>query len=221
MKRLAGAIALIVLNAHGGVVCAQDAETSDRAALIGEIVNRSMLLEDAWFRMSRSAGGGSSSIGAIGVKFRKGNNDLNYTIVDEAQFRTLMELAQAGAAAGVVVDPNETRQDTIVGADALLANDMTTYVNRSGDKGNTLDINDNPIGLSHERYVLVDNGGFLTAIRAGQMRYWSRASENIEFFKAPQEIEIPRVGKPVKLEKTLVKPSDEMVIRFDYRWRGK
>ncbi len=74
---------------------------------------------------------------------------MSYTIVDEAQFRTLMEIDQAGAsAAGNRIDLNETRQDTIVGTDALLANQMTTNVTHSRDRGNTLDIADNPISLS-------------------------------------------------------------------------
>jgi len=164
----------------------------------------------------------AATANSLGVKFRKGNNDVSYTIVDEAQFRTLMEIDQAGASsASNRVDLNETRQDTIIGTDALLANEMTTYVNRSGDKGNTLDINDNPISFSHEKYVLIDNAGYLTAVKAGQMQHWSKASKDIEFFKAPQTIEIPQVGETVKLEKTLVKPGDEMVVRFDYRWKGK
>ena len=124
-----------------------------------------------------------------------------------------MELDAANAKQ---VDLNETRQDTIIGTDALLANGMTTYITHGRDKSNTLDIADNPISLSHEKYVLIDNGGYLTAIRAGEMQHWSQASKRIEFVRAPQTIEIPRVGVLVKLEKTLVKPGDEMIVRFDY-----
>jgi len=166
----------------------------------------------------------SAAANSLGVNFHKGNNDVSFTVVDEAQFRTLMELDAANNASGSnpgAVDTNETRQDTIVGTDALLANAMTTNVTYSRDTGNTLDINDNPVSLSHDRYVLIDNGGYLTAVRAGEMRHWSEAAEQIEFVKAPQTIEIPQVGEPVKLEKTLVKPGDEMVVRFDYRWEGR
>ncbi|MDP6637472.1 MAG: hypothetical protein QGG42_21445 [Phycisphaerae bacterium] len=165
----------------------------------------------------------ASSVNALGLKFHKGNNDVSFTVVDEAQFRTLMEVdaSRRGAVNGDQVDPNETRQETIVGTDALLANSMTTNVTYSRDRGNTLDIADNPISLSHEKYVLIDNGGYLTAVRAGEMQHWREASKHVEFVKAPQTIEIPRVGELVKLEKTLVKPGDEMVIRFDYQWKGR
>jgi hypothetical protein len=163
----------------------------------------------------------AAAANSLGVRFHKGNNDVSFTVVDEAQFRTLMEMDAAKRAAGDQVGANETRQDTIVGTDALLANSMTTNVTRSRDRGNTLDIADNPISLSHEKYVLIDNNGYLTAVRAGEMQHWQEASKPIEFVQAPQTIEIPRVGELVKLEKTLVKPSDEMVVRFDYQWKGK
>ena len=165
----------------------------------------------------------AAAVGSLGVKFHKGNNDVSYTIVDEAQFRTLMELdaATRSTVNGGQVGANETRQDTIIGTDALLANSMTTNVTHSRDRGNTLDISDNPISLSHEKYVLIDNNGYLTAVRAGEMQHWQEASKHVEFAAAPQTIEIPRVGELVKLEKTLVKPSDEMVVRFDYQWKGR
>jgi len=165
----------------------------------------------------------TAAANSLGIKFHKGNNDVSFTVVDEAQFRTLMELDAAirGAVNDDRVDPNETRQDTIVGTDALLANSMTTNVIYSHDRGNKLDIADNPISLSHEKYVLIDNNGYLTAVRAGEMQHWQEASKRIEFVQAPQTIEIPRVGELVKLEKTLVKPSDEMVVRFDYQWKGR
>jgi len=165
----------------------------------------------------------AATAGSLGVKFHKGNNGVSYTTIDEAQFRTLMEIDVAARAGvqGAQVGANEIRQDTIIGTDALLANDMSTNVTYSYDKGNTLDVNDNPITVPHEKYVLIDNGGYLTAIRAGEMQHWSQASKRIEFVKAPQTIEIPRVGELVKLEKTLVKPSDEMVVRFDYQWKGR
>jgi hypothetical protein len=165
----------------------------------------------------------AAAAGSLGVKFHKGNNDVSYTVIDEAQFRTLMEIDAARRAGvnGDQIGANETRQDTIVGTDALLANSMTTYVTNSRDTSNTLDIGDNPINLSHEKYVLIDNNGSLTAIRAGAMQHWQEASKYVEFVKAPQTIEIPRIGELVRLEKTLVKPGDEMVVRFDYQWKGR
>ena len=85
-------------------------------------------------------------------------------MVDEAQFRTLMEVDARRR--DDRVDANERYQDTIVGTDALLANDWVGNVLQSSDADNTFDINGNPIRLSHEKYILIDNGRFLTALDA-------------------------------------------------------
>ena len=161
---------------------------------------------------------GADTAGNLGISFITGNNGVRYAVVDEAQFRTLMEV-DAGRRDDRV-DANERYQDTIVGTDALLANDWVGNVLQSSDADNTLDINGNPIRLSHEKYILIDNGRFLTAVRAGQMQHWTQEAEPVVFVRAPQTIDIPRVGELVKLEKTLVKPEDKLVIRFNYQWKG-
>ena len=160
----------------------------------------------------------ANTAGGLGISFTTGANGVRYTVVDEAQFRTLMEM-DASRRDGRV-DANERYQGTIVGTDALLANDWVGNVLQSSDAGNTLDINGNSIRLSHEKYILIDNGRFLTAVRAGQMQHWTQKAEPVTFIRAPQTIDIPRVGELVKLEKTLVKPEDELVIRFNYQWKG-
>jgi len=52
MKRLALVMAFLILSAQTEFLCAQD--PADRSALIREIINRSRLLEDAYFRLPRS-----------------------------------------------------------------------------------------------------------------------------------------------------------------------
>ena len=111
------------------------------------------------------------------------------------------------------------RQDTIVGTDALLANRWTANVRFGGDRGNTLDINNNPIDLPHEKYILIDNHGYLTAVRAAKMQYWTQAPEAEPVVEVPEEINVPRVGRRIKFEKTLVKPTDALVLRVEYSWR--
>ena len=51
VKRLALTIACLVIFVSQGMLCAQN---DDRSALIREIINRSRLLEDAYFRLPRS-----------------------------------------------------------------------------------------------------------------------------------------------------------------------
>jgi len=160
----------------------------------------------------------AAAAGALGISFRIGNNRVRYAVIDEAQFRTLMELDRRRRRGRVAA--NERSQETIVGTDALLANAAVSNVRYAADRGNILDINDNPIRLSHEKYILIDNDGYLTAVRAEQMQHWREAPAPVRFVQAPQTIEIPHVGQLVKLEKTLVKPDDELAVRFTYRWKG-
>ena len=156
----------------------------------------------------------------FGVTFSAGNNDLRYAVVDEAQFRTLMELDASRRAGGRAVAANPRGQETIVGTDALIANGMIVNPTFAGDRGNTLDINDNGIVLPHEQYVLIDNGAFVTVVRAGEMAHWTQRDEGVQFAEVPQDIEVPRVGALARFEKKLVKPGDDLVIRVTYLYEG-
>ncbi|HUS47227.1 MAG TPA: hypothetical protein VM098_03850 [Phycisphaerae bacterium] len=165
----------------------------------------------------------SQAAGNLGVRFNTGNNNVTYAVIDEGQFRTLMQLDAANRRYGgrEIVVANERGQETIVGTDALLANDSTANATFAGDRGNTLDINDNAINLEHDKYILIDNGTFLTVVRAGQMQYWAESAEPATFAAVPETVDVPRVGQLVKFEKTLVDPSDQLVIRITYSCKGE
>ncbi|HUU43472.1 MAG TPA: hypothetical protein VMX57_06815, partial [Planctomycetota bacterium] len=154
----------------------------------------------------------------LGVNFTVGNNGLSYAVIDEAQFRTLMEFSEANGE--VVVGANPSEQDAIVGTDALVANGMVANTEFAADNWNRLNILDNPIRLAHERYVLIDNGEYLTAVRAGAMQHWTQKSAPVVFVQVPQTIDVPRTGQLVRFEKTLVQPEDDLVIRATYYWKG-
>jgi hypothetical protein len=154
---------------------------------------------------------------SLGVTFNDGANGLKYATADEAQFRTLAELSARRLAEN---GDNTRSQFTIVGTDALLSNGMTANVRFAGDRTNTLDIADNDLKLEHERYVLIDNGGTVTAIRADKMQHWTELPSSNPFAVVPQTVDVPRVGQRVKLEKTLVEPTDELVIQVEYVWKG-
>ena len=144
-----------------------------------------------------------------------------FTVVDEAQFRTLVELDSRKNRFGRSVPMNPRGQDTIVGTDALLANAWTANVRFAADRANTIDVNGNPINLAHDQYILIDNGSFLTAVRAGEMQHWTERSAPVQLADVPQDIDVPRVGQMVKFEKTLVEPDDELVLRASYSWKGE
>ena len=157
----------------------------------------------------------------LGANFVTGNNGVVYGVIDEAQFRTLMELDARKSGSGRRVAANPNWQDTIVGTDALLANGWTANVRFAADRGNTIDINDNPVNVEHDRYILIDNGSFLTAVRAGEMQHWMQRAARVQFAEVPQDIDVPRVGQMLRFEKSLVKPTDELAIRATYRWKGE
>jgi len=156
----------------------------------------------------------------LGITFRTGLNGVTYAVIDDAQFRTLMQMDVRNSGDGRVAVRNDRSQDTIVGTDALLANGMTANLRFAGDADNDLDISGNDIQLAHGSYVLIDNGSFLTAVRPGEMRHWTETSPTPRLAPVPLEIEVPRVGQLVKFEKTLVKPEDELLLSATYVWKG-
>jgi len=164
---------------------------------------------------------GTAATRQLGVRFVRGRNGLRYTVVDEAQLRTLREIEGQRSGPGRGVPANPRLQETIVGTDALLASGQRANVTFAAEGGNTIDLYQNPIALPHEKYILIDNGSFLTAVKAGEMQHWTRRAKSVEFAEVPQDLDVPRVGRLVKFEKTLIKPADELTIRARYTWTGK
>ncbi len=164
--------------------------------------------------------GNPTAVG-MGMRFVTGANGVSYTVIDEAQMRTLLELDARNASRAGAVAANGRLQETIVGTDALLANTMIANPRFADDRSNQLDIKGNTINLVHEKYVLIDNGSFLTAVRAGPMQHWTETPADVRFADVPADIDVPHVGRLVKFEKTLVEPTDRLVLRAAYEWKGE
>jgi autotransporter-associated beta strand protein len=158
----------------------------------------------------------------LGIQFQQGVNSLRYATVDEAQLRTLRQLEARQAAAGKAAPTNPRLQNTIVGTEALLSGGQRAYVARALSGSNTFDVAGNPIALPHEKYILLDAGGYITAAKASQMQHWTQpvAKEDVGFADVPQELDVPRVGNLVRFEKTLIRPADRLTIRAEYTWKG-
>ncbi len=150
----------------------------------------------------------------LGVEFQWGENDVYYAVVDEAIVRTLRQQAATGRP-GFAANPRN--QETIVGTAALLSNDLIANVAYAQDRGNVLDVDDNPVNVPHDKYLLIVNPGSLTAIKAGPMQHWADPTVFEPLAEIPQAIDIPRVGRMIKFEKTLVDPADRLVLRARYR----
>ncbi len=151
---------------------------------------------------------------ALGVRFEQGPEG-GFALLDEAQVRSLMDVEALNNKMGRgYVDPNGRPQETIVGTDALLANGMVLNVAAAADKGNNLLIGPAAVALPHEQVLAIDNGRFLTLVRAGAMQHWTEKPQVPEFARVAQAIEVPRVGQRVLMEKTLLEPTDaaELII---------
>ena len=64
---------------------------------------------------------------SLGINFSYGLNDLKYAVIDEAQFRTLNELAASQQLADAAAT-KQRGQETIVGTNAMLSNAMQANV---------------------------------------------------------------------------------------------
>ncbi|HUU21114.1 MAG TPA: hypothetical protein VM389_01135, partial [Phycisphaerae bacterium] len=161
----------------------------------------------------------TATANALGIDFKAGNNGTAYTIIDEARFRALRDLERRRRTAEAV-PANPRFQETIVGTDALLANGMIANNPYAAERYNEFDINDNSIILPHDQYILISNGGFLTAMRAGAMQNWREQPEDVRFAEVPADFDVPAVGREARFERKLLQPTDPLFIKAEYAWKG-
>ena len=117
--------------------------------------------------------------------------------------------------------PHEGRQDAVVGTGALLVNGGVLSIARAADEDNTLAYNGNEWRVTHDDYLLVDNGGYLTAVKSGRMMHWSAEAPPVRFPGVPAAVVVPAVGYTIKFEKTLLDASDTLELVTDYTWEGE
>ena len=61
---------------------------------------------------------------------------------------------------------------------------------------------------------------YLTAVRSQPMANWKQVSAYVPIIEAPQKIEIPRVGVPVRFEKKLASADETLDLTVTYEWKG-
>jgi len=160
-------------------------------------------------------------VGAAGVEWVEGANSVRYAVVDEGALLNLMDLEQRDRNAPQAGAARDVYQDAVVGTQALLANNAVVDLARAGDRDNTLDYNGNDIQVGHDDYLLVDNGSYVTAVKAGEMRHWAAEAEPVKFPGVPAAVVVPAVGRTVKFEKTLLEPEDVVELVTQYTWEGE
>ncbi|MFW6159424.1 MAG: hypothetical protein ACOC8E_08715, partial [Planctomycetota bacterium] len=152
----------------------------------------------------------------LGVNWSRGQNDVTYTLVDEGQVRALFDLYQRfGQRGGFRVNPQDN--PAAVGGGTAIANNDLINVLAAGDDANTVDYNDNRITLPHDKYLLISNGDYITAVRATETRHWTERAEAERIVpEVTPKIDLPLVGQVVKFEKTLLQPEDDTTLRAAY-----
>lgn len=162
-----------------------------------------------------------ASARAAGIEWKNGANGVTYALVNEGQLLGLMDIEQAAPSTPQAAAPQgDVRQDAVVGTAAVLANGGLVAIDRAADESNTLSYNGNTVRVGHEDYLLVSNGGYLTAVKSGRMRHWTAEAAPVRFPGVPAVVAVPVVGRTVKFEKTLVDASDTMELAADYSWQG-
>jgi tetratricopeptide (TPR) repeat protein len=158
---------------------------------------------------------------SAGVQWVEGANSVRYAVVDEGALLNLMDLEQRDRNAPPAGAARDVYQDAVVGTQALLANGAVVDLARAGDRDNTLDYNGNDIKVGHDDYLLVNNGSYVTAVKAGEMRHWAAEAEPVKFPGVPAAVVVPAVGRTVKFEKTLLEPEDVVELVTQYTWEGE
>lgn len=152
----------------------------------------------------------------IGVRFSRAGGAIDYAVLDEAQARTLLEIIAArGKRTGAM-----RLQETLVGSEALISNQQIVQVRFAGEKDNRIDLNGTSINLPHDATLLLVQNDSMTLVRVGAMQHWSRRPIPVSWITAPQTIELPRTGRRVSFEKTLLEPGDSTALHATYAWKG-
>jgi len=191
--------------------------------------NVTAVLERLRANLGQSVAVGSRNIfvdqgaaGTAGIAWKRGANGVAYAVVDEGQLLALMDVEQRSAAAPqAAATQGDVRQDAVVGTPAILANGGVVNIARAADEANTLSYNGNDIPVTHEDYLLVSNGCYLTAVKSTRMRHWTEEAAPVRFPGVPAVVAVPVVGRVVKFEKTLVDASDSLELATDYSWQGE
>jgi len=159
---------------------------------------------------------------AAGISWQQGANGVTYAVINEGQLLSLMDIEQRMPIGQRAAAPRgEVRQDAVVGTPAVLANGGMVSIAQAADDANSLSYNGNTLRVAHDDYLLVDNGGYLTAVKSGRMQHWATEAPPVRFPGVPAAVTVPVVGRTVKFEKTLLDPSDSLELVAEYTWQGE
>jgi len=139
-----------------------------------------------------------------------------YGILDEAQYQTILQLLNTTPGAPALLPdavPEAGTTELVVGTEGTAAHQQLKIA-KSGTDYNGIAINGTPVHLPHNTYLLLDNGTYISVLKAGSARNWQTPGKPL-FDLQPEHpfcIDFPNIGIPVLFEKTLLAAGESPAI---------
>lgn len=140
-----------------------------------------------------------------------------YTLLDEAQYRTLAQIAAAMQDRDETAKSRTGKKDVIVGTDNNLEGQAFKLVRTDAD-GNTFSIDGKDISVRHNQYLAIEDGNRLTVLKAGEVHNWQDEVKDLGMVASVQpRIELPQTGTPLYFEKTLLSAGESPDIEIIFQ----
>ena len=165
---------------------------------------------------SRDIALSDDAVAALGIQWN-GMRGGNWAVIDEGRLNSLLMLEQRRRRTGRSIAKGQ--KEIIPGTAILVSNGASLQLNMAGDDRNTFDVNGANVDLAHNRILVVSANGRTVVVRAGATRFWTDAPEAPEIKEVPMEIDVPVVGVPVRFEKVIVGPEDDLLIECGYKYK--
>lgn len=191
-------------------------ETAANAAVMDAIANlRKNDFQKVAFN-TRALALTEGAIADMGVKWNTTERG-RWAEVDEGRLNALLALERRMGVRGP--STGRGRGEIIPGTTTVLANGATLRLETARDTTNGLVVDGKTLNLAHERVLLISVNGDILALRAGATQFWTEPSKAAEIEEIPFETDVPAVGVPVRFEKVLVTPQEELRIECEYSYK--
>jgi hypothetical protein len=163
----------------------------------------------------RGLGLTESAVADMGVTWNGKRGGL-WAQIDDGQLNALLMVERQQGRSGLV--KSKGRRQIIPGTRVTLPNGVGFGVAMAKDDSNTFWVNNESVSLAHNRIILLSRNGEILVLRAGATQHWLETPNAPEIHELPYEITVPAIGVPVRFEKVLVKPNEELVIECNYSY---
>ncbi len=136
----------------------------------------------------------------------------NYAVLDEAQYRTLVQSADA-LRNNSSASPSEQRQVIVGTTNSVATEDF--QIARSDADYNDIQIDGTRISLPNDKYLAIDNGDSLSVLKAGEVRDWQDDATEVQL-ETPEScsVDLPETGIALRFEKMLLSAGESADIEM-------